>query len=57
MEQGDPQQCKTTMYTLHFKLIITYNSETWTLTRRNKGKIQVRNMTFSLKYCIAGKKQ
>lgn len=30
-----PKQCKQMMYKVYFKLMFTYNAETWTLTKRN----------------------
>jgi hypothetical protein len=35
-----PNQCKTTIYEVYFKVTVTYNAKTWTLTRRNESKIQ-----------------
>lgn len=37
---------KTTLYKLYFKLILTYNTETWTLKMINKTKIPPMDMKF-----------
>jgi hypothetical protein len=43
MEQKDS---KTIIYEVYFKVVLTFNTETWTLTKRNKEKIQAINMKF-----------
>jgi hypothetical protein len=35
-----------TIYTVNFKLILTFNAKTWTLTKRTKSKIQAMDTTF-----------
>jgi hypothetical protein len=40
MEQRDPKTMQRTIYEAYFKQILTFNDETWTLTNRNKSKIQ-----------------
>lgn len=40
------KQHKTTIYTVYFKPISTYNNQTWATAKRNKSRIQATNMKF-----------
>lgn len=43
-EKAIPRQCKTTMYTMILRPILTYSCETWTLTTTAETKIQAAEM-------------
>lgn len=44
LDRESPTQWKTMIYDVYFKLILTYNASTFTLTKRNKGKIKALDM-------------
>jgi hypothetical protein len=42
-----PQKCKT-IYEVYFKTFLIFIAETWTLTKRNKSKVQAVNVKLFL---------
>jgi hypothetical protein len=38
------EQCQRTIYKVHFKHILTYNSKTWALKKENRRQIQAKDI-------------
>jgi hypothetical protein len=46
IEQCHSKTKQTAIYNVYFKIILTFNSEMWTLIYRHKNKIQIMDIKF-----------